>query len=67
MLCNNYDNLSHVEKIKYIGELLHSVQSDDHLFNLGLLIIYHAREKGLLDGVVILPESDEIQKTNIEI
>ena len=56
MLCNNYNELSHVDKIIYIGELLHAVQSDDHLFDLGTLIIGSARDKGLFEGVVILPD-----------
>jgi hypothetical protein len=56
MLCKNYDDLSHVEKIIYIGELIHACQSDDHFFNLGELIIGSAKTKGTLDGVVILPE-----------
>lgn len=63
MICKNYDSLSHVQKIVYVGELLHSCQSDDELFLMGLSLIELARQRGLLDGVVILPE--ESQEKNI--
>lgn len=56
MLCKSYDELSHIQKIVYIGELIHACQSDDHFFNLGEMIIESAKTKGTLDGVVILPE-----------
>ena len=59
MLCKNYDELSHVQKIVYIGELIHACQSDDHFFNLGEMIIESAKNNGTLDGVVILPENNE--------
>lgn len=63
MICKNYDSLSHVEKIVYVGELLHSCQSDDELFLMGLSLIELARQRGLLNGVVILPEGS--QENNI--
>lgn len=56
MICKNYDKLSHVEKIKYIGELIHIVQNDDEFYEKGYNLIKLAREKGILDGVQILPE-----------
>lgn len=56
MICKNYDSLSHVQKIVYVGELIHSCQSDDELFLMGLSLIELARQRGLLEGVVILPE-----------
>lgn len=64
MICKNYDSLSHMQKIVYVGELLHSCQSDDDLFLMGLSLIELARQKGLLDGVIILPETNEINETN---
>jgi hypothetical protein len=59
MICKNYDSLSHVQKIVYVGELLHSCQSDNELFLMGLALIDLARQKGLLDGVVILPNNEQ--------
>ena len=56
MICKNYDKLSHVEKIKYIGELIHIVQNDDEFYDMGFSLIYMAKMKGILDGVQILPE-----------
>lgn len=58
MICKKYDNLSHVDKIKYVGELVHIVQSNDDFFEMGEELIAKAKAKGLLDGVVILPEID---------
>lgn len=55
MLCENFENLSHYEKITYIGELLHACQSDNYFFKLGEDIIKSAKDVGLFDGVKILP------------
>lgn len=56
MICKKYDNLSHVDKIRYIGELIHIVQNDDEFYEMGVTLINKAKEKGILDGVQILPE-----------
>lgn len=59
MLCNKYSNLSLVEKIRFIGELVHCVQNDDDSFQVGKALIVAAKINGVLDGVVILPENNE--------
>jgi hypothetical protein len=56
MLCENYNNLSHYDKMKYIGELLHACQSDNYFFSIGENIIQSAKDSGLFEGVIILPE-----------
>lgn len=56
MICKKYNNLSHVDKIRYIGELIHIVQNDDEFYEMGVTLINKAKEKGILDGVQILPE-----------
>lgn len=56
MICKKYADLSHVDKIRYIGELIHIVQNDDEFYEKGYSLIKLAREKGILDGVQILPE-----------
>lgn len=56
MICKKYADLSHVDKIRYIGELIHIVQNDDEFYDMGYSLIYMARMKGILDGVKILPE-----------
>ena len=56
MLCKKYDDLSYFEKVTYIGELLHSCQSDDTLFDEGNKLIAKAKDMGLFNGVVILPD-----------
>jgi len=52
--------MSHVDKIKFIGELIHSVQSDDECFKIAGIIVDSARSKGVLDGITILPEREDI-------
>lgn len=61
MLCKNYDKLGHFEKIVYIGELLHACQSDDNFFNQGESIIKSAKKMGLFEGVVILPDVEQLK------
>lgn len=56
MICNKYSELSPIEKVKYIGELIHSVQSDDNLYLAGCEVISKAKDEGIFDGVVILPD-----------
>ena len=63
MLCKNYDSLSHFEKIVFIGELMHSCQCDDDIFEKGKKLIQEARDKGVLNGVVILPDNN-LEDTN---
>lgn len=58
MLCKKYSDLSHFEKVVYVGELLHSCQCDDELFELGGKLIEIAKAKGLMRGVVILPNKN---------
>lgn len=58
MICEKFDSLSHKEKIEYIGMLVHSVQSDSQLYTIGLAIIRQAKERGILDDVVINPPND---------
>ena len=64
MLCKNYEQLGHFEKIVYIGELLHACQSDDSYFNQGKAIIESAKRMGLFEGVVILPDVEKLKQEN---
>ena len=57
MICNHYSNLTPIEKVVYIGELIHAVQSNDRFYNLGKFIIGLAKEEGIFDGVTILPDT----------
>ena len=61
MLCKNYEQLGHFEKIVYIGELLHACQSDDSYFNQGKAIIESAKRMGVFEGVVILPDVEKLK------
>lgn len=56
MLCKKYDELSHFDKVTFIGELIHACQSDDSFFKQGEDIIKNAKQMGLFNGVVILPD-----------
>lgn len=58
MLCEKYQNLSVEERIKLIGQLVHLVQNDDTFFELACKGIERGNERGILDGVTILPENE---------
>ncbi len=58
MICENFDLLTHKEKVEYIGRLVHSVQSDNQLFSIGKEIIRQAEQRGVLDDVIINPDTD---------
>lgn len=60
MICENYNNLSLPEKITIVGEIIHAIQNDDKAFKKGIELISYAKARGILDGVIILPETDSI-------
>jgi len=55
--CTEFQNLTPRERADYLGELIHSCQSDSVLYELGKKIIRQAKKKGLFEGVVIQPEN----------
>lgn len=57
MICPEYDNLSHPEKVKLIGEIVHAIQNDSVCFAAAQSVISLAEARGLLDNVTILPEN----------
>ncbi len=57
MICNEFNLLTPLERVKYIGTLCHAVQSDSHLYTIGQEIIRLAERKGLLEDVIIAPET----------
>jgi hypothetical protein len=59
MICETFDKLTTKEKKEYIGALVHSVQSNDELFQIGKEIIEQGKQKGLFEGVKILHEPPE--------
>lgn len=61
MICSEFDKLTAMEKSVYIGELVHSVQSDSGLFERGKTIIEAAKEYGLFEKVTILPPTEEFK------
>jgi len=59
MICEKYDKLTVVERVILIGQLCHSMQSDNEFFDAAKTIISNAKIKGLFDNVIILPNSIE--------
>lgn len=53
MNCKNYNNLTHLEKVEFIGKLIHACQSSNTLFNEGKKIIQFAESCGLMGGVKV--------------
>jgi hypothetical protein len=56
MICNKYSNLTPVDRVLFIGELTHACMGDDDLYEMGQALIDLARQKGLFDNVVIMPQ-----------
>lgn len=59
MLCKSFEELSHREKVEFIGKLCHACQTSEKLFFLGTVIIYTAEDDGLFDNVKILLDGEE--------
>lgn len=59
MICKMFDELTTPEKYNMIGKVVHALQSDDLIFLEACQLITHAHQKGLFNGVEILPEGDE--------
>jgi hypothetical protein len=57
MICEEFDKLTPKEKTEYIGQVVHSIQSDPALFEMGKEIIRIGTIKGLFDRVTILPDN----------
>ena len=64
-LCKSYNELSHVDKIQFVGELLHACQSDEYFYNLAIDIIKSAKDTGIFNGVVILPMQQDEEQQNL--
>lgn len=59
MVCEQFDNLTPKEKTEYIGQVVHAIQSDKNLYEMGKEIIRLGNIKGLFEGVIIFPEGSE--------
>jgi hypothetical protein len=59
MLCREYENLSHFQKVTMVGEMVHLMQIDSYTFNAFEELRQIGKMKGLLDDVKILPEQKE--------
>lgn len=62
MLCNYFENLSHPEKVQFIGKLTHAAQSSDVLFKKALELINEGESSGLFNNVTILPNHQNINE-----
>lgn len=59
MNCQAFSDLSHLEKISFIGKLVHAVQSDNFAFVQAESIIEVAEISGLFKNVVINPQKQK--------
>jgi hypothetical protein len=62
MICEKFKALPHMDAQDYISELLHSVKSDNELFEAGRQIIARAKEMGLFDKVKFRPDITNKEK-----
>ena len=58
MLCSEYEKLTTIEKVIFIGELQHACQSDNELFEMANKLLSLAIVKGLFKNVTILPHNN---------
>jgi len=56
MNCNEYQNLTPLERTKFIGQLVHASISGSKYFKMATKLIENAHKEGLFNGVVINPE-----------
>lgn len=54
-LCKKYDELSHADKVIFLGQICHAAQSNDEIFSFAQTLILLATIKGIFDGVTINP------------
>ena len=57
-LCDKYFNLTPIERVSLVGELVHAIQSDDELFDMANDLIQLGILKGVFINTAILPEQD---------
>ena len=60
MICENYDSLSPIDKVIFIGKIVHALQSSNVIFSDVERIIWRAQAAGVFDGVTILPDSNPL-------
>lgn len=68
MICEKYQNLTPVEQIVMVGQIVHAMQNDDEMFDFVKKIIFLADRRGILDNVTILPNSlnqDQCTQTSL--
>jgi len=58
MLCTSYQNLNPLEKIKFIGELVTSVQESEVLFNKAIELLHLSKSEGVLEKIKIMPDAE---------
>jgi len=64
--CEKYQALTPIEKITFIGELIHAAQSDNKVFDMANDLIKLAIIKGVFDGVTINPIIEKITTNDRE-
>jgi hypothetical protein len=57
-LCKSFDNLSHVEKVIFIGQLTHAAMNSDECFDIAQGLIKLGHYDGVFTNVVINPPSE---------
>lgn len=57
-LCDKYFNLTPIERVSLVGELVHAIQSDNELFDMANDLIKLGILKGVFINTAILPEQD---------
>jgi hypothetical protein len=59
--CKQWQSLSIIEKIDFVGKIVHLIQNDDTSFSRANGMIIKAEVQGLFEGIEICPEKVEPQ------
>ena len=62
MNCELFDELNTIQKVNFMGQLIHAVQNDDEFFALATTIIKTAYEKGMFDRVKFTHNTEPVKE-----
>ena len=55
-VCKEYEVLSDIERAIYMGKVVHCIQSNSKMFEIGQRIIRMCEKDGIFDGVKFMPD-----------
>lgn len=59
MICQKYQELNPIERVRLIGKIVHALQSNNIIFSCVVEMVEVAEKHGIFDNVKILPENEK--------